>query len=130
MEHNEIIQKLRDWLKANGKTRQELAQLIGVSKRTVDNWFAGRPMNPNHEFSLSLLLKPEPEDKKEATVVLQFTDEQMARLKENFNSMEELELAVKSFILGNLYERAVKMVRAHGIDLPTDSDLEAADSEE
>lgn len=129
METTELIQKLRDWLKINGKTRQELAELIGVSKRTVDNWFAGRPMNPNHEFSLSLLLNPEPREK-QATVVINFTDEQMARLKENFSSMEELELAVKSFILGNLYERAVKMVRAHGIDLPSESDLTAADSEE
>lgn len=129
METTELIQKLRYWLKANGKTRQELAELIGVSKRTVDNWFAGRPMNPNHEFSLSLLLNPEPKEK-QATVVINFTDEQMARLKENFSSMEELELAVKSFILGNLYERAVKMVRAHGIDLPSESDLSAADSEE
>ena len=129
METTELIQKLRDCLKINGKTRQELAELIGVSKRTVDNWFAGRPMNPNHEFSLSLLLNPEPREK-QATVVINFTDEQMARLKENFSSMEELELAVKSFILGNLYERAVKMVRAHGIDLPSGSDLTAADSEE
>lgn len=129
METTELIQKLRDWLKINGKTRQELAELIGVSKRTVDNWFSGRPMNPNHEFSLSLLLNPEPREK-QATVVINFTDEQMARLKENFSSMEELELAVKSFILGNLYERAVKMVRAHGIDLPSGSDLTAADSEE
>ena len=86
-------------------------------------------MNPNHAFSLSLLLNPEPREK-QATVVINFTDEQMARLKENFSSMEELELAVKSFILGNLYERAVKMVRAHGIDLPSGSDLTAADSEE
>ena len=87
-------------------------------------------MNPSHAFSLKLLLKPNAEKEKAATVVLKFTDEQMERLKANFSSMEELELALKSFILGSLYDKAVKIVKAYGIDLPETGDIEAADSGE
>lgn len=127
MKQQELLERIRVWLKTNGKTRQDLASLIGVSKRTVDNWFSGRPMNPSHAFSLELLLKPNDEKEKAATVVLKFTDEQMERLKANFSSMEELELALKSFILGSLYDKAVKIVKAYGIDLPDSGELEAAE---
>lgn len=84
-------------------------------------------MNPSHAFSLALLLKPKDDKEQSATVVLKFTDEQMEKLKANFSSKEELELALKSFILGSLYDKAVKMVKAYGIELPANGDLEAAE---
>lgn len=39
------IEKLRNWLKTNGKDRAWLAEKCGVSKHTVDGWFAGRQIS-------------------------------------------------------------------------------------
>ena len=36
--------ELRTWLKDNGRDRHWLASRCGVSKHTVDGWFAGRPI--------------------------------------------------------------------------------------
>lgn len=130
MEQQELLERIREWLKSNGKSRQDLASLIGVSKRTVDNWFSGRAMNPNHAFSLELLLKPQAAAERSGFVVLKFSEEQMERLKANFSSMVELELAVKSYVLGTLHDKAVKLVQSCGIDLPRSGDLEAAEPEE
>lgn len=128
MNQSQLIEELREWLKSRGKTRQDLAALIGVSKRTVDNWFSGRAMNPNHAFSLKLLINPEPQER-EGKIVLRFSEKQMEKLREKFSSVEELELALKSFILGSLHSEAVEFVRSYGIELAKSSDLEAAENE-
>lgn len=125
----QILDKIRAWLKDNGKSRQDLADLIGVSKRTVDNWFSGRSMNVAHEKALKVLLYPAVDEEESGKIVLRFTDEQMERLKKNFSSREELELAIKSFCLGSMYARAGEICRAHGLIFDEDGNLEAAEPE-
>lgn len=126
----QLLDKIRAWLKDNGKSRQDLADLIGVSKRTVDNWFSGRTMNVVHEKALKVLLSPSADEEESGKIVLRFTDEQMERLKKNFSSREELEMAIKSFCLGSMYARAGEICRAHGLIFDEDGNLEAAEPEE
>lgn len=123
--------KLREWLNASGKSRQWLADKLRVTVGSVNNWLSKNGGIPKGKAAaVEMLISSNSAPEKTAQVVLSFTDEEWERLRSRFSSQEALEAAIQGFILGNLYERAVKMVRAHGIDLPTDSDLEAADSEE
>lgn len=47
------IAELRD---LSGLTASQVARLFGVSRRSVNNWIAGKPMAPHHEERLSQLL--------------------------------------------------------------------------
>lgn len=47
------ISDLRD---ISGLTASQVARLFGVSRRSVNHWLAGKPMAPQHEERLSLLL--------------------------------------------------------------------------
>ena len=125
--NSELIEKIRAWLKETGKTRQELAQLLGVSKRTVDNWFSGRPINPSHAKAIRILLSPAPEKDAQGTVLLRFTEGQMEIIERRFPSREAFEMALKSFITGLLYERSVEICRTHGLEF--DEDGEVVDGE-
>ena len=40
----------------SGLTASQVARLFGVSRRSVNNWIAGKPMAPHHEERLSQLV--------------------------------------------------------------------------
>lgn len=51
--NSQKIAMLRD---STGLTASQIGRLFGVSRRSVNNWLAGRPMAPDHEESLALIV--------------------------------------------------------------------------
>ena len=131
MTQQELSDKLRDWLNSTGKTRQWVADKLRVTVGSVNNWLSKNGGIPKGKAAaVEMLINSSSNFREHATIELHFSDEVMAEMKKRFSTQEELETAIRSFILGSLYDKALKIVKAYGIDLPESGDLEAADSGE
>ncbi len=96
----QLLGELRNWLKANGKSREWLAAEVGISKHTIDGWFAGRPITKSAKPNLERLIKGAP------SVEYRTTLNQAARIIEaaKEDGMEPMEW-VDSVVLKVLNER-------------------------
>lgn len=57
----EKIEEIKNWLKRARMTRQELAEKIGVSKGTVDNWLCGaHPIPHAKALLIETMMQPAP----------------------------------------------------------------------
>lgn len=131
MTPQELSDKLREWLNSTGNTRQWVAEKLRVTVGSVNNWLSKNGGIPKGKAAaVEMLINSTTTFEKHATIELHFSDEVMAEMKKRFSSQEELEAAIRSFILGTLYDKASAICRAHGLIFDKDGNLKAADSEE
>jgi hypothetical protein len=129
MTSQELSDKLRDWLNSTGKTRQWVADKLRVTVGSVNNWLSKNGGIPKGKAAaVEMLINSSNNFKEHATIELHFSDEVMAEMKKRFSSQEELEAAIRSFILGTLYDKASAICRAHGLVFNDSGDLDAAES--
>jgi hypothetical protein len=131
MTAQELSNRLREWLNTSGKSRQWVADKLRVTVGSVNNWLSKNGGIPNGKAAaVEMLINSSSQIKKSATIELHFSDEVMEEMKKRFSTQEELETAIQGFILGKLYDKAVRIVKGYGIDLPDAGDLEVAEPEE
>lgn len=130
MTPQELSDKLREWLNSTGKTRQWVADKLRVTVGSVNNWLSKNGGIPKGKAAaVEMLINSTTNFEKHATIELHFSDEVMAEMKKRFSTQEELEAAIRSFILGTLYDKATAICRAHGLIFDEDGNLEAAEPE-
>ncbi len=56
----ELLDQVRDYLTKNGKSRQWLAEYLGVAKSTINGWYAGRTIPPDSQAAIQRLLTSQP----------------------------------------------------------------------
>lgn len=109
---------IKTWLKKTGKTRQDLAEAIGVSKGTVNNWLSGADPIPALKQQLIERLMteseqppaPQPPSPENITAIaVLMSKEQRAYL---LAAARKLGLTLEEFILLAAMERAERAVGA------------------
>lgn len=125
-----LTERLKIWLNNSGHSKQWLASRLNVSERTISNWLYVAGVPKGKAAAVDMIINSSEYFGKTASIELHFTDEQMQLIKKKFSTQEEFELALKSFVLGSLYEKATEICRAHGLFFDDSGDMEAADSEQ
>lgn len=111
---------IKDWLKKTGKTRQELAEQVGVGLSCVNNWLSNSKTNLIPPLKLQLIERlmaeseqppaPQPPTPKEITAIaVLMSKEQRAYLTA---AARKLGLTLEEFILLAAMERAERAIGA------------------
>ncbi len=101
MESVNRAEVLKNWLASVGKKREELgAELGGVSKRTVDNWCAGRPIPDTMWGKISGLMNKPPFGYSSVVAVpVRFTESEWQMVKSRIPEGEDVEVYMRRLLL-------------------------------
>lgn len=79
-----LRERLRAWMAQNGKSREEVAKLLLVSKQTVNGWLLRsnpREMSERQRVAIEALIRPKPQPGC-VPVQLMLTPEQAEKIKD------------------------------------------------
>ena len=101
MESVKRAEVLKNWLASVGKTREELGnELGGVSKRTVDNWCAGRPVPDTMWGKIcGLMNKPPFGYSSVVAVPVRFTESEWQAVKSKIPAGVDVEVYLRELLL-------------------------------
>lgn len=98
-----LSERLQDWLTRTGTSREELAEKLHVSKRTVDSWLGRvhRPIPATKRATIEALISPKSEHGHVA-IDFCFTDEEWTEITRDIepglNKEEVIKARLLSFI--------------------------------
>lgn len=119
---------LKNWLLGEGISRDTLAEELGVSKRTVDNWCSGREIPPvKWARILERMNKPAFCYSSVAVVPVRFTLSEWEQVKTKIPQGVDAEEFLRAVLLGGAYRGAEGVTVETDDPIPCDSDLEAAE---
>lgn len=131
METVQFLQKVREWLAAHNKDRQWLGEQVGVSKRTVDNWFSQQSMPAGKRELVEKVITPRAGMRAAINCTVTFTVEEWLTICEALPEGIDVEQAVRQYLLGNAVKKAGRFIDLHDPrGEEAGPDWEAADSEE
>ena len=126
METKMFLDRVRSWLKAHRKDRQWLGEQVGVSKRTVDNWFSLECIPPGKRELVEKVITPEEGSRPSVTCAVTFTEEEWLKIRAALPAGADVNALLKGYLLGLAVKRAAHYLDVHD---PEDREeaLEAAD---
>ena len=100
--------QLKSFLREKGEDRDWLAARMGVSKKTVDNWFSKKPIPEKKQKLLRELMEKE-QQPKQVEISMDFTPEQLEMIRQA--------AALRGETPGEWCERAIKALTAVSVAL-------------
>ena len=100
--------QLKSFLREKGEDRDWLAARMGVSKKTVDNWFSKKPIPEKKQKLLRELMEKEQQPKL-VEISMDFTPEQLEMIRQA--------AALRGETPGEWCERAIKALTAVSVAL-------------
>ena len=100
--------ELKSWMKESGKSRDWVAEKLGVGKRTVDSWFSYKQIPEKKQKLLRELMEKE-QQPKQVEISMDFTPEQLEMIRQA--------AALRGETPGEWSERAIKALTAVSVAL-------------
>ena len=100
--------ELKSWMKESGKSRDWVAEKLGVGKRTVDSWFSYKQIPEKKQKLLRELMEKE-QQPKQVEISMDFTPEQLEMIRQA--------AALGGETPGEWCERAIKALTAVSVAL-------------
>lgn len=128
METAKFLQDVRNWLAAHGKDRAWLGEQVGVSKRTVDNWFSQMSIPDAKRELVEKAIAARPGHRAVVNCSVRFTVEEWAAITAALPPGADVEEDVRRYLLGRAVRKAEEYLDVH--DPRPDEEgtwLEAAD---
>lgn len=123
-----FLQKVREWLAAHNKDRQWLGEQVGVSKRTVDNWFSAGTLPEAKRELVEKVIEPKPGMRAMVNCNIRFSVEEWLAISEALPPGTDVEEVVRSYLLGKAVHKAERFLDLHD-PRPEGKQLDAADDQ-
>lgn len=127
METKMFLDCVRAWLRAHKKDRQWLGEQVGVSKRTVDNWFSSCSIPPAKRELVEKVIRPEAGFRTAVTCSVTFTEEEWLKIRAALPPEADIDAIIRSYLLGLSVKRAAHYLDVHDPEYDREKTLEAAD---
>ena len=123
-----FLQKVREWLAAHRKDRAWLGEQVGVSKRTVDNWFSSGTLPDAKRELVEKVIEPRPGLRATVNCNIRFSVEEWLAISKALPPGTDVEEVVRKYLLGKAVRKAERYIDAHD-PRPEGTLLEAAEDQ-
>lgn len=113
MDKHELLEKVRVWSAVNRKTRQDIADLLGVSKRTIDGWYSGRNICERQANALLSIIK-EKHEEGFFCISLQYKPKKLDSMCWKHGSKSAFLNALEEYVGSELYDEALVIAMERG----------------
>lgn len=113
METVQFLKRVREWLAAHNKDRAWLGEQVGVSKRTVDNWFAQGSLPAGKRELVERVITPRAGMRAAINCTVKFTVEEWLTICEALPPGVEVEQVVRQYLLGDAVKKAGRFIDLH-----------------
>lgn len=108
-----FLQNVREWLTAHQKDRAWLGEQVGVSKRTVDNWFAAGVVPTAKRELVEKVIEPRPGLRATVNCNIRFSVEEWLAVSEALPPGTDVEEVVRQYLLGKAVRKAERYIETH-----------------
>jgi hypothetical protein len=130
MDTVQFLHRVRDWLVAHNKDRKWLGEQVGVSKRTVDNWFTQKSMPLGKRELIEKVIKPNPGLRASVKCTVSFSVAEWLAICEALPPGADVENIVRQYLLGYAVQKADNFIELHDPRTDDGGGWEAAEPEE